>query len=288
MVREDLCRERHVRLLLALAAMLVVLAAPARADEPQIPNFWDLKERLPKPQLDNLQRLRFLTTVDFPPFNYIDSGGRLAGFHIDLARRICSELGISDKCQIQALPWGELEEALTKGDGEAILAGIAVNAETRETYAFSRPYMHFAARFAMQKANAMTEPLYVGLAGKRIGVMAGSAHEKMLRAYFPGVRPVTYQRTEWLYEDLRAGKIDGGFGDGMRLAFWLAGTDSAGCCRFAGGPYLAPEFLGNGLAIAVKPEDVLLADAFNYALREIQVKGVFAELYLRYFPLSFY
>lgn len=283
------CRERHVRLLLALAAMLALLAVPVRAaNEPQIPNFWDLKERLPKPQLDTLQRLRFLTTVDFPPFNYIDSTGRLAGFHIDLARRICAELEISDKCQIQALPWGELEAALAKGEGEAILAGIAVTAEARETYDFSRPYMQFPARFAMQKANAMTEPLYLGLAGKRIGVMAGSAHEKMLRAYFPGVKPVTYQRTEWLYDDLRAGKIDGGFGDGMRLAFWLAGSDSAGCCRFAGGPYLAPEFLGNGLAIAVKPEDALLADAFNYALREIQAKGVFAELYLRYFPLSFY
>jgi polar amino acid transport system substrate-binding protein len=278
-----------VRLLLALAAMFALLAVPVRAaNEPQIPNFWDLKERLPKPQLDNLQRLRFLTTVDFPPFNYIDSTGRLAGFHIDLARRICAELEISDKCQIQALPWGELEAALAKGEGEAILAGIAVTAETRETYDFSRPYMQFPARFAMQKANAMAEPLYLGLAGKRIGVMAGSAHEKMLRAYFPAVKAVTYQRAEWLYEDLRGGKIDGGFGDGMRLAFWLAGSDSAGCCRFAGGPYLAPEFLGNGLAIAVKPEDALLADAFNYALREIQAKGVFAELYLRYFPLSFY
>jgi polar amino acid transport system substrate-binding protein len=288
MVQAETRGERHVRLLLALAVMLALLAFPARANEPQIPNFWDLKERLPKPQLDTLQRLRFLTTVDFPPFNYIDSTGRLAGFHIDLARRICAELEISDKCQIQALPWGELEEALAKGEGEAILAGIAVTADTRETYDFSRPYLQFPARFAMQKANAMTEPLYVGLAGKRIGVMAGSAHEKMLRAYFPGVKPVTYQRAEWLYEDLRAGKIDGGFGDGMRLAFWLAGSDSAGCCRFAGGPYLAPEFLGNGLAIAVKPEDALLADAFNYALRELQAKGVFAELYLRYFPLSFY
>lgn len=277
-----------MRLLLALAGILALLAFPARASDPQIPNFWDLKEQLPKPQIDTLQRLRFLTTVDFPPFNYIDSTGRLAGFHVDLARRICAELGISDKCQIQALPWGELEDAMTKGEGEAILAGIGVSAETRETFAFSRPYLQFAARFAMQKASAMTEPLHVGLAGKRIGVMAGSAHEKMLRAYFPGVQPVTYQRTEWLYEDLRAGKVDGGFGDGMRLAFWLAGSDSAGCCRFAGGPYIAPEFLGNGLAIAVKPEDAMLADAFNYALRELQAKGVFAELYLRYFPLSFY
>ncbi|MCO5160470.1 MAG: transporter substrate-binding domain-containing protein [Mesorhizobium sp.] len=274
--------------LLAALAFIVALCSPAAAAEPQIPNFWDLKERLPKPQLDGLQRLRFLTTVDFPPFNYIDSEGRLAGFHIDLARRICDELGVTDRCQIQALPWAELDDTLAKGDGEAILAGLAITAATRETYVFTRPYLQFAARFVMQKANTVSEPLHVALSGKRVGVIAGSAHEKMLRAYFAEVKPVTYSKAEWLYQDLRAGKIDGVFGDGMRLSFWLVGSDSAGCCRFVGGPYLAPEYLGLGLAIAVKPADATLADAFNFALRELQAKGTFAELYLRYFPVSFY
>jgi len=72
------------------------------------------------------------------------------------------------------------------------------------------------------------------------------------------------------------------------LSFWLAGTDSGGCCRFAGGPYLAPEYFGLGLAMAVLPKDDALAEAFNFALRELQAKGTFAELYLRYFPIGFY
>ena len=74
----------------------------------------------------------------------------------------------------------------------------------------------------------------------------------------------------------------------MRLSFWLAGSGSAGCCRFVGGPYLAPEFLGYGLAIAVLRDNAALAQAFDHALREIGVKGVFAELYLKYFPVGFY
>ena len=31
-----------------------------------------------------------------------------------------------------------------------------------------------------------------------------------------------------------------------------------------------------------------LAAAFDYALQEISMKGIFAEFYLRYFPVSFY
>ncbi|WP_144378143.1 transporter substrate-binding domain-containing protein [Mesorhizobium amorphae] len=249
---------------------------------------WDANERLPKPDLTKLARLRFLTTTDFPPFNFLDTAGKLSGFHVDLARAICAELAVADKCQIQALPWAELDGALAKGDGEAIMAGVAVTQENREKYAFSRSYLQFPARFVMPKAKAATEPLYEKLKGKRVGVVAGSAHERMLRDDFPEVTAAPFPTEAALFADIKASKIDAAFGDGMRFGFWLAGSDAADCCRFAGGPYLAPEYLGTGLAIAVKPDDKELAAALDYALQQIALKGTFAELYLRYFPVSFY
>ena len=275
---------------LALTVLLATLVCgpTARAAEPQPPMLWDANERLPKPDLTKLARLRFLTTTDSPPFNFLDTAGKLSGFHVDLARAICAELAVADKCQIQALPWAELDGALTKGDGEAIMAGVAVTQENREKYAFSRSYLQFPARFVMPKAKAVTEPLYEKLKGKRVGVVAGSAHERMLRDDFPDVTAAPFPTEAALFADIKAGKIDAAFGDGMRFGFWLAGSDAADCCRFAGGPYLAPEYLGTGLAIAVKPDDKDLAAALDYALQQIALKGTFAELYLRYFPVSFY
>ncbi|RWK52361.1 MAG: transporter substrate-binding domain-containing protein [Mesorhizobium sp.] len=260
----------------------------ARAAEPQVPVLWDAKERLPKPDLSALPRLRFLTTTDFPPFNFLDGAGRLSGFHVDLARAICAELDIAEKCQIQALPWAELEAALQKGEGEAIIAGIAATPESRSKYAFSRSYLQFPARFIMPKAKALTEPIFDRLRGKRVGVIAGSAHERMLRDYFGTVQVVPFAQLEELYDGLKIGKVDAGFGDGMRFAFWLGSSNAAACCRFAGGPYLAPEYLGSGMAIATRANDPALAAAFDYALQQISVKGTFAEFYLRYFPVSFF
>jgi polar amino acid transport system substrate-binding protein len=274
-----------------LVSMLIgaqALASIVSAAEPQVPILWDAKERLPKPDLSALPRLRFLTTTDFPPFNFLDEAGRLSGFHIDLARAICAELDIAEKCQIQALPWAELAGALQKGEGEAIIAGIAATAESRSQYGFSRSYLQFPARFIMPKTKALTEPIFDKLRSKRVGVIAGSAHERMLRDYFGNVQVVTFDKPEGLYGDLKAGRIDAAFGDGMRFAFWLGGSDAAGCCRFAGGPYLAPKYLGSGMAIATRPGDPALAAAFDYALHEISVKGTFAEFYLRYFPVSFF
>jgi polar amino acid transport system substrate-binding protein len=277
-----------LRLAVPLFLCLSTFLPPAAAQTPVIPSFWDSREQLAKPDLSSRQRVRFLTTVDYPPFSYIDQNGRLGGFNVDLARAICQVLEISERCQIQGLPFGELETALASDGGEAIIAGIAVNAASREKLTFTRPYLQFPARFITLSSTSWQEPLYRAVAGQRIGVVKGSAHERMLREQFPEARPVTYDRLEWLYDDLRQGKIAGIFGDGMWLSFWLSGSNSAGCCKFAGGAYLDPGYFGYGLAIATGKEDAQLAEAFNYALKEINANGRFAELYLRYFPTGFY
>lgn len=277
-----------MRLIAAILACFVLAASGRAGAEPSmIPSHWDQRQRLAKPDL-TLPRLRFLTTTDFFPFNFRDAEGRLTGFHLDLARSICRELDLLDRCQIQALPYEELETALEEGEGEALIAGLAVTAEAREKFLFSRPYLEFPARFATRRNASFAEPIHAALSGGRVGVLAGTAHEAMLRDLFPRTRPVTYTREAWLTGDLAAGRIDAVFGDGMRLSFWLAGEEGRRCCAFAGGPYLAPEYLGHGLTIAVARDRPELIAAFDYALQEIEANGSFGELYLRYFPVGFY
>ena len=280
-------RRSAVRAALTILA-LGLAAAPANSAEPVIPTLWDTVESFRKPALSALPRLRFLTTTDFPPFNFLDGAGRLSGFNVDLARAVCAELEITETCQIQALPWNELDAALAAGNGEAIIAGTAVTRQSREKYAFSRPYLVFPARFLAPKSSDLDEPLATRLAQKRIGVVGGSAHERMLRAFFPAALAVTYPAEAALLADLGTAKIDAAFGDGMRLGQWLAGPQGQACCRFAGGPYIGPDYLGFGLSIAAARDDTELVAAFDYALHEISVKGIFAELYLRHFPVGFF
>lgn len=268
--------------------LVLFAAAAAPSAEPNIPNFWDHRERISLPRVEGMPRLRFLTTIDFPPFNHLDAEGRLMGFHVDLATAICQELDLIDRCQIQALPWLELENALAEGGGEAIIAGLAITAESRSRLSFTRPYLKLPARFVVPVDRDLEEAADTRLAGRRVGVLAGSAHESMLRAYFPSVRPVTYDRSNWMYSDLRQGKLAALFGDGLQLSFWLGSVTAGNCCRFAGGPYLSDDYYGLGLAIAARRDQPALTDALNYALREIQTKGKFAEIYLRYFPINFY
>lgn len=275
------------RTFLALAATLAG-ADSALAQSPVVPAYWDSRDRLVRPDMSTVPRLRFLATTSFAPFSYLDAAGGLAGFNVDLARAICSELAVEDRCQIQALPWDALEPSLAAGGGDAIIAGVAVKAAGREAMDFSRVYLQLPGRFVMRRAGAFDEPMHANLRGKRVGVAAGSAHERILRDLFPAVSVVTYGRDEWMLDDLREGRTDAVFGDGMRLSFWIGGSASRSCCRFAGGPYILPDYLGEGMAIAVRREDRDLLAAIDFALQQVGVKGIFTELYLRYFPVGFY
>ena len=108
------------------------------------------------------------------------------------------------------------------------------------------------------------------------------------------------QHTEWIFvsqisvdidteaarDALRRKEVDLLFGDGIALAFWLNGADSAGCCAFRGGPFLESRFFGEGVGIAVKRGNDLMRLTLNWALFQLWEKGSFTDLWLRYFPIS--
>jgi len=274
---------------MALAGTMLLTSAPiAPAQSVPIPNFWDPNERFLKPDFSNRQRLKFLTTTDFPPFNFIDRKKRLSGFNVELARAICDELDMLAKCQIQALPWDELEKAMADKEGDAIIAGLTVTAQTRSKYGFSRAYLQIPGRFVARRNSDLTEPIYDALFKKTVGVVTGSGH----RAYFDttfGERALrSFETRQLAFNALKVGEVDAVFTDGLSASFWLASRDAGDCCVFAGGPYLSEIHFGKGLSIAAQKDDPELVAGFDYALKSINDKGIFKELYLRYFPLGLF
>lgn len=264
------------------AATPAVNSAPAVA----IPNLWDPNRRLDRPATTALTGIRFTTTDDFPPFNFTGPDGKLTGFNVDLARAICRELSVP--CTIQARPWDGLVETIAAGRVDAALAGIAITPENRAKLDFSDVYLRPVARFAGRKGESAARLNAEGLAGRKIAVTKGSSHEAYLAAFFPASTRVAVETPGAAEEALKAGSVDLVFGDGVQLAFWLQSEPAAGCCDFVGGAYVEPHFFGQGLAIALPPNRNDLRLAVNWALDSLYDKGVFAELYLRYFPVGYF
>jgi len=262
-------------------------APPTVAADPgavPLPGFWDPRRRPERPDLGRMTLIRFLTENDYPPFNYPGPDGNPAGFNVDLARMLCEELKIA--CTVQMRRFDTLIDSLGDNRGDAVMASISVTPETRARVDFSNPYYRTPARFVAKRTLALDDVRPEQLEGKKVAVVAGSAHEAYIKALFTEAELKPYPTIEEAREALRKGEVDLMFGDGISLAFWLNGTDSAGCCAFRGGPFLESRYFGEGVGIAVKRGNDTLRQAFNWALFRVWEKGRFSDLWLRYFPIS--
>ncbi|WP_337271334.1 transporter substrate-binding domain-containing protein [Oryzifoliimicrobium ureilyticus] len=278
----------RLRFLLSVAliasASIPLPAFSQATGQTNLPLLFDPREQLSKPDLSSLVRLRFLTTDDFPPFNFADQNGKLAGFNVDLSREICEVLEIADKCQIQTMAFAELQSALSSSQGDAIIAGTAVTGALRAQFAFSRPYMMLPARFVRNVKVQLTGQVNGALKDKNVAVVRGTVHEAMLKQFFPDVKPVAFDSRDALLDALKAGKADVAFTDALQASFWLSSPASAKCCAFFDGAYYSQAYLGEGMTIMLRQNDQMLTTAIDYALASLSRSGRLQEIYLRYFP----
>jgi polar amino acid transport system substrate-binding protein len=253
-------------------------------DPMAVPSFWDPRRRPERPDLSRINIIRFLTEIDYPPFNYTGPDGVPTGFNVELARSICEEIKVA--CTIQMRRFDTLLDALAKNQGDAVIASFAESPEIRKKVDFSDPYYRSPARFVSRRDLDIGQIKPQTLEGRRVAVVAGTAHEAYIKALFTEVELRPYSNADAARAALKKGEVDLLFGDGIALAFWLNGTDSGACCAFRGGPYLESRYFGEGVGIAVRQGNDLLRRAFNWALFQLWEKGRFTDLWLRYFPVS--
>ena len=212
--------------------------------------------------------------------------GNPAGFNVDLARLICEELKIA--CTIQMRRFDTLLPALDENRGDAVIASIAVTPETRKRVDFSDPYYRTPARFVARRDVAIDD------------VRAGDSSKARRSRWSPAprTRPISrrcspkpscgpIRHAGAAREALRKGEVDLLFGDGISLAFWLNGTDSAELLRVSRrAVHREPLFRRRRRHRGQARQRHAAAQAFNWALFRLWEKGRFTDLWLRYFPIS--
>ncbi|WP_413991920.1 transporter substrate-binding domain-containing protein [Labrys okinawensis] len=281
----DICLTALMLALLLFVALPGV--SPARAAEaaPTGPfGLWDPHRRPEKPDLRSIRQIRFLTEDDFPPFDFQGASGSLEGFNVDLARAICLQLKVP--CTIQARRWDTIVAALEEGQADVIAASLVPTAQARERLQFSRPYYLRPARFAARQQDAPPALTLQGLTGRRVGVVAGTAHEAYAKAYLTTARLVPFPSDDALRAALKNGEVDLMFSDGIGLSLWLSGSEAKGCCIFEGSPYLDSHYFGDGIGMAMRREDDDLRQAIDYALFQIWEQGLYADIVRRWFPID--
>ncbi len=272
---------------LALALVwLVPSTAYAQAKSAIVPDNWQGDALRPRPDMNGLRVLRFVTDTGYPPFHYYDEVGALTGFNIDLAKAICETLEVA--CEIKATNWSDLIPSLDNGEADAAIASIRITKEALEAADFTSRYYATPARFVARKESELKDIRPETVEGLKIGVAKGTGHEAYIAEFFPDAAIAAFDTPEIAQTALKDGAIDLIFGDGISQTFWINGVISEACCEFRGGPYVDAKFFGEGVGIAVKKGNRKLAEILTYGLEQVHANGRYEELFLRYFPMSFF
>ena len=268
----------------ALALLLGCHAGAASAQGVAIPNFWDPRSQLERPDLTGMRTVRFLVDDDFPPLHFPGLDGNPTGFSVELARAACERLTLT--CTIQVRRFDTLLDALADKQGDVVAAAIPLTAGLRDRFGVTSPYFKIPARFAVRKDRNMSAPDAKALQGRTVGLVGGTAHEAFAKAFMPGTTLKPIPELPAAQTALKAGEIDYLFADGLGLALWIGGEEAGECCDFVGGPYLESRFFGEGIGFIVRKDEENLRRALDFALQQLWKEGKYAELYLRFFPIS--
>jgi len=216
----------------------------------------------------------------YPPFNSIDASGKVVGFDVDIGNELCKR--INRQCQWVTQQWDGMIPALQTGKFDVMVSSMTITPERSAQVLFTVPYYYSYAMMASHVGSGLVFSRE-GLAGKTIGIQAGTSHEPWLpKKYGTGFQIKPYPSTDDMFLDFENGRLDGIFADVVIIKPWIAEHGGDSVYEQVGETVTDPD-LGNAIGIAVRKEDTALAAQLNKAIGAIVEDGTFAAIAAKYF-----
>lgn len=218
--------------------------------------------------------VRIATEGAYAPWNFMDESGKPAGFEIDLANAICAEAKIT--CEIVVNDWDSIIPNLLAGNYDAIMAGMSITDERRETIDFSENYFPAdPSRFAAEKGENVD---IAHLEGKRIGVQSGTIQAAYAQEHYGANNTVlSFSTADQAMADLAAGNLDTILADGAYLEPMI--TASNGAFEFIGDEIM----IGDGYGAGLRKDEPELKAKFDGAISALKKNGELDKLIAKWF-----
>jgi polar amino acid transport system substrate-binding protein len=227
--------------------------------------------------------VRIATEGAHPPFNFVEANGQPAGFEVELGRALCEAARLN--CVFVLHEWEGLIKGLLARDYDAIMNSLAITPRRKLRVLFSRPYYRIPLSFIVRKDSDLKGIEPADLAGRSIGIAEHTGLASFLEARYPKAETRTFDKLEDADLDLLTERLDLVFGDKLTLARFLASREGA-CCRYLGDLPPGEPVLGEGVAIAVRPDDVALKQAFDAAIAKVKADGTYDRIRAKHLPVD--
>ena len=210
------------------------------------------------------------TNAEFPPFEYRDENGDVAGFDVEIAEEIAAGLGV--ELVIEDMDFGAIIGAVQSGKIDFGVAGMTVTEDRLENADFSDSYFN-ASQVIIVKVENEEIAGSADLAGKTIGVQEGTTGD-LEASEVAGATVMRFKKGIDAVVDLRNGKLDAVVIDALPAAVFVEKNDDI--------VVLDEYFTEEEYAIAVRKDDEAFLAEINRIIAELKENGRYQEIYDEY------
>jgi len=162
--------------------------------------------------------LRVALEGTYPPFNFKEKTGELAGYDVDVAKLLASKLGL--KVEFVSSEWASILAGLAANKYDVIISQVGINPKREQAFDFSQPYIYSMPQLIVRNNETASYKSLADLKGKKLGVGQGSVYEQQAKAV-AGVEVRSYAAAPETMADLAAGRIDAALNDSLMSAYLL-------------------------------------------------------------------
>ncbi len=232
-------------------------------------------------------KIKIGTEGAYPPFNFIDSAGKIGGFDVDIGLALCERM--KAECEVVAQDWDGIIPGLLAKKYDLIIASMFITEDRKKQVAFTNPYYLAAMTHVAPKGAGITTFTNEALKGKVIGAQSGTTQADFITATYPDAEIKLYPTQDEANLDMVNGRLDLQVGDMLPLLDWVTKNDDGkACCEIIGEPITDKKFVGEGVGIAVRQDDNELREKLNKALDEIRADGTYKKINDKYFTVDVY
>ncbi|MEV4209257.1 ABC transporter substrate-binding protein [Nocardia salmonicida] len=214
-----------------------------------------------------------------PPLRFYATDDRtVIGSEVDFATLVADILGL--KLDIQVADWSQNFVRVDSGEVDAFISNVTVTEERKEKYDFAT-YRTDTVALEVPKDSPLTYTDRKSLAGKRIGIGAGTNQEQLLVSWneknvaegLPPVDIAYYQQSTDYYLALASKRIDGYIGPNPAAVYHSATSDGKIIATFSG----AGEQLQGEIAALTKKDNGLIGP-IHKALQHAIADGSYQKI----------
>lgn len=219
-------------------------------------------------------KLVIATDATYPPFEYVDASGKVAGFEVDFAYAVCKAM--ATPCEVINQPWDGLIPGLQAKKYDAIMSSMNITDERRKVVDFSKVYYLMQNRFVGRKGVQLS----ADLKGKTIAVQTGTPQDRFVSQHFKSASIKRYVNAQDPMLELTSGRADFTFGNTVQLQKGFLDTANGKAFAFSGPVFdgRKDKLLGEGVAVALRKQDGELKQRFNKAIDQVKASGEYAAL----------